>query len=140
MSNATLEPVAAFNKVQKRAEKICNSDAHTVATCSPGDTWAQGDIGIVCLKEPPVDAVAEMKPRAQLAPGTTQGSRHCIQKLSSVRVYRLASPTPLDGPIIEALEGFTVTHPEHGWITLPPGVYAIIYQRQFADEIKRVLD
>ena len=134
------KPETAFRRVQKQAEKIKNDDAHTIATCSPGDMWPQGDIGILCLASLPKGAKLDHRPTAQLAPGTTQGSRHCITDLSSVTIFRLAEPTPLDGPVIEAPTGFTVEHPEHGNVTLPPGIYGVIYQRAYADELRRVLD
>lgn len=137
MSNATLE---VFSDVREYAERIKNDESHVVETCSPGDMWVQGDIGIMCLDGLPLDAEVDPKPQSQLAPGTTQGSRHCIVDLSAVTIYRLKSPSPLDGPIIEAPRGFTVEHPEHGDVTMPAGVYAIVYQRAFAQELRRVQD
>ena len=126
--------------IQSHAEKIRNDDAHEVATASPGDTWAQGDVGIICLDRLPAGCRAEPKPAAQLAPGETQGSRHCLTDLASVRLYRLADATPLDGPVIDAPQGCTIAHPEHGDVTLPAGIYGVIYQRAYADELRRVQD
>ncbi|HXJ41719.1 MAG TPA: hypothetical protein VNH18_20755 [Bryobacteraceae bacterium] len=133
-------PEAAFRRVQAHAEKIKNDEPHTVETCSPGDAWAQGDILLLCLIAVPPGATVDPKPVAQLAPGTTQGSRHCIRDLSTVKLWRIASPTPLDGPVIEAPSGVTVEHPEHGDVTLPPGVYAVVYQRALAEELRRTVD
>ena len=132
----------AFRQVAEQAERIKNDEAHIVATMSPGDMWAQGDIGIVALSAKPTGCTVIENPTAQLAPGTTQGSRHCIaaSDMPNVKLYRTKAPTPLDGPVIEAPEGFTVEHPEHGDVTLPPGVYGVIYQRQYAQELKRVQD
>ena len=126
--------------IQSHAEEIRNDGAHTIATASPGDTWAQGDVGIVCLAKLPDGCRRDPRPNAQLAPGQTQGSRHCLADLSSVDLYRLQDRTPLDGPIIEAPKGCTITHPEHGDVTFPPGVYGVIYQRAYADELRRVQD
>jgi hypothetical protein len=84
--------------------------------------------------------VQERKPSLQLAPGTSQGSRHCLESLEGITVFRLADQTPLDGPILEAPSGLRVNHPEHGDVTLRPGVYAVVYQRAFAEELRRVED
>ena len=143
MKTAAAEKPTAENAIadiQRHAETIRNDEAHTVATASPGDTWAQGDLGIVCLKKLPAGSRAEPNPIPQLAPGSTQGSRHCLTDLSAVNLYRAHDATPLDGPIIEAPTGCTITHPEHGDVTLPPGIYGVIYQRAYADELRRVQD
>jgi hypothetical protein len=136
----TLTAEKTLKQIQRHAEKIKNDEAHTLVDMTPGDMWAQGDVGLICLAALPKGCVLEKKPSAQLAPGTTQGSRHCITDLSSVRLHRLADPTPLDGPIIEAPSGVTVDHPEHGSISLPPGLYGCVYQRAFSDDLRRVQD
>ena len=129
----------AFSEVLRHAEKIRNDADHRIEVMEPGDAWAQGDILILRLKSLPLGAVA-IKSVSQLAPGTTQGSRHCIADPSAIRMYRLAITTPLDGPILVAESEFMVEHPEHGNVTCPAGVYAIRYQRAFAEELKRQLD
>jgi len=135
-----VKAAAAFNEVLRQAESIRNDDHHTVKTMSPGDAWAQGDLGLVALESLPANCKRDPNPSAQLAPGDTQGSRHCVDDLSTVTLYRLGNPTPLDGPIIDAPAGVRVNHPEHGDVTLPPGVYAVVYQRAFADELRAVQD
>lgn len=141
-TKAPIKTEAAFRQVIDYAEQIRNDDAHTVATMSPGDMWVQGDIGLVCLAALPKGCVVDNRPTPQLAPGTTQGSRHCVAAgdMARVRFYRLIEATPLDGPVIEAPDGLTIEHPEHGDVTLPPGIYGVVYQRQFAKELKRVQD
>jgi hypothetical protein len=79
-------------------------------------------------------------PSLQLAPGTSRGSRHCLESLDGITFYRLERATPLDGPVLDAPRGLRVNHPEHGDVTLRPGVYAVVYQRAFAEEIRRVED
>jgi len=136
----TLTAEKTLKQIQRHAEKIKNGEPHTLADMTTGDMWAQGDVGIVCLAGLPKGCTPDKRPSAQLAPGTTQGSRHCIADMKSVRLHRLDNPTPLDGPIIEAPLGVTIDHPEHGAITLPPGVYGVVYQRAYADELRRVQD
>ena len=79
-------------------------------------------------------------PSLQLAPGTTQGSRHCLDSLNGVKVYQLKTPTPLDGPVLDLAEERSIPHPDHGHWILPPRAYNVTYQRHFAGELRRVQD
>lgn len=99
----------------------------------------QGDVYFTRLAVVPSGAQRCLKTDGQLVPGQTQGSRHCVDPVR-VRLWTLPHPTALQGPVIEAAEAFTVTHPEHGHVTFPAGVYATTYQRQYADELRRVTD
>lgn len=130
----------AFSELARHAEKIKNDEHQTAGEMSVGDFWAQGDIALFRLEGVPAGAVPEKDPQPQLAPGTTQGSRHCLESLAGITMFRHASPTALDGPILDAPKGLRVNHPEHGDVTLLPGVYAVVYQRQFAEELRRVAD
>lgn len=50
-------------------------------------------------------------------------------------------PPELVGPAVTCRGETTITHPEHGNRTLPAGtVWATVYQRQFAEEVRRVED
>lgn len=101
----------------------------------------QGDINIWRLREVPPTAVSAHS-FAQLAPGTTRGSRHCIKAsdLGKCIFFRLPNPSPLQGPIIVFTESVTIEHPEHGDQIWPICVVAITYQRRYADEIRRIQD
>lgn len=140
MSTATMTTKSAFGKLHKHAERIKNDEHQTAGSMSIGDAWAQGDIALVLLESVPRGAKREAKPDLQLAPGNTQGSRHCLETLDGLTVYQHAAPTPLDGPILEAPHGLRVNHPEHGDVSFGPGIYAVVYQRAFADELRRVQD
>lgn len=140
-ATATLTAAESLKRVQASAERIDRSKPQRFPEAgSPGDTFRQGDLYLTLLEKVPEGAVPVRLPAGQLAPGTTQGSRHCLDSLRGVRVYELASPTPLDGPILDLAEERTVEHPEHGHVQLPPGVYGVTYQRQFAEELRRVQD
>ena len=80
------------------------------------------------------------QPAAQLAPGTTRGSRHILDSLDGVELYIVKDADALTGPLVVTLKERVVTHPEHGDVILPPGCYAITYQRAYADELRRVAD
>lgn len=136
-----------LKEVTEHAEKIKNDGEHTVHNMDPGDMWCQGDVGIVFLGQREEVSFANLeeipadRAEAQLAPGNTQGSRHCIDDLGKVTMYRSASGTELDGPRIDAPTGFRVNHPEHGDVTLPPGKYAVIYQQVWVNmQARRALD
>lgn len=96
---------------------------------SVGDSVRQGDVYITLLAGVPSGCALVDKPSSQLAPGNTQGSRHCIKSLRSVRVFSIANPNVYDGPVIQSSKPMTIVHPEHGDWKLPAGCYAISYQR-----------
>ena len=149
---ATLEVVEAVNTValdgQKKAEARQAKPAPVeYKTMAVGDVHWQGDVGIQCSEK--VDAegpVVETKPVRQLAPGTSRGSRHCVNEASipGLKFYALRSPTALDGPRILVPEGQTlvVDHPDHGTCIFPAGAYRIRYQQQYdaMGELRRVRD
>lgn len=116
-----------------------SAEALEVWPCDKRQPFAQqGDLYFYKLHTIPRDAVRETH-SGQLAPGVTRGSRHYVD-LAQVRVYRLAQPAVLDGPLIEAPDGVLVAHPEHGHLVFPPGIYGVTYQRQYAEELRRVTD
>jgi hypothetical protein len=145
--------------IKKSAEKMLAAEHATIGAASPGDVVRQGDVYLVCLDKPP--AGKEIKDR-QLAPGTTQGSRHvaegdCVvidiaDKAAMIReVNRLVPSTKgvlvsgrdevLIGPAIECRKGVTITHPEHGDRSLEDGsIWLGLFQREHAEETRRVRD
>jgi hypothetical protein len=123
------------------AEKIKNNAPQRFPeAASAGDVWRQGDIYIEKLDAVPKSFAKVKKPLLQLAPGTTQGSRHLLDSLSGVTVYEKSNATVLEGPALDCTQERTITHPEHGWVMLPPGVYGISYQRAYAMELRRQAD
>jgi len=103
----------------------------------------QGDVAIIRRKKLPEGLVAMTKPNPQLAPGTDMGSHHIIAAKDMKHLSFFTSPRPgiTEGPWIKATKAFTVTHPHHKHVTLPPGNYQVIYQReQGLNEIRRAID
>nr|WP_294560404.1 hypothetical protein [uncultured Rhodopila sp.] len=109
---------------------------------SVGDCVRQGDIYLMLLDRVPRGAKKLGQVPRQLAPGTTQGSRHTLDSLDGVTAYELDDATEFDGPILCLACGRTVEHPEHGNWTLQPGVFAVGYQRtqDAVDRARRVED
>lgn len=156
MTVKTQTPAKAFAQVQKSAEAIRNDQTQAVGTVSPGDVIRQGDLYLVALGVN--NATGDLTPTSdrQLAPGTSQGSRHVIQ--GAAKVYRAANPDlvaglvnrlvkgaavepDLVGPVVQTVGPCTVTHPEHGDFDLPAGeTFAVVYQRAWADQVRRQLD
>lgn len=135
-----------LSNLRLSAEKMHAAETERIGTASPGDVVRQGDLYIVALAEP--EHGAETNER-QLAPGTTQGSRHVASGDCVIRAERSEQltalypdvPSELIGPSIECRGDTTVTHPEHGDKVLPAGSnWAVVYQRAYADEILRVQD
>jgi len=136
---AVLTAKSAVTQIQRQAEKIKSDETQRFPeAASVGDSWRQGDVYVTLLAGVPVGAEKLQSPPRQLAEGTTQGSRHCLDSLDGVTAYRLPNPGMLDGPILVLEQERTVTHPEHGDVVLPPGCYGISYQRSLdADERER---
>jgi len=138
--NSVLESV---RQVEQVAESI-KSDAtqRFPEAASLNDAVRQGDLYITLIANVPLAAKLVKKPSKQLAPGNTQGSRHCISNMRNVRVFANPQPSAYDGPILEVKKEVTIEHPEHGDWVLNPGCYAISYQRTEDSEgrIRRVQD
>lgn len=153
MIATTCDVSQQIHEIQQSVERLQGAELEIIGTASPGDTVRQGDLLLVCLAELPAGRPAETR---QLAPGTTQGSRHVAEGLC--RVSHSANPAqivaainrlvrgavvlaPLVGPVVECYGVTTITHPEHGHKQLPAEtVWAVVYQRQYAEEVRRVVD
>ena len=134
----------SIKTLQETADQM-RSDELRTPNLSPGDFVRQGDLYIYALPSIP-ERVKPITAELQLAPGTTQGSRHCLDSLKGVRMYRQVDQNnnlienPLQGPIMDLANDCTVTHPEHAHIKLAPGAYVVTYQRDLSKESARVLD
>lgn len=135
---ATVTAMKAFSDVQSHAESIRNNETQRFPeAASPGDRIRQGDVYFTLLDAlPPGCVPTKIGAGLQLAPGSTQGSRHCLDSADGLTAYLLPNPGPLDGPILVLEQERTVTHPEHGHWTLPGEgrIYAVNYQRNLDAE------
>jgi len=128
-----------FKAIVEQAEKIKSDATHRFPqAASFGDIWRQGDVYITLVESVP-EGFTSSGVQPQLAPGTTKGSRHILDH-SDVEMFRNETADALTGPVFRTGKDVTVTHPEHGDVICPPGIYAITYQRAFADELRRVAD
>ena len=132
-----------IEKIATTARKIAKRETQRFPeAASPGDTARQGDCYLTLLDAVPDGCKRQAKWDLQLAPGTTQGSRHILDAKDGVTCYTLPNPSEFDGPVLLLKKERVLTHPEHGDWVLPPGVYAISYQRtqDALDRQRRVVD
>jgi hypothetical protein len=148
----TMTASHAYKTVATAAERIANDAPATIESMSIGDVVRQGDLYILMLDGP----ILGGKPIGrQLAPGTSQGSRHvavgdckvfAVDEKAAVAVVNRLVPATKDqslfiGPMIVAGGPLTLDHPEHANLTLPgESTYLVTYQRTWANEIRRTLD
>jgi len=135
-------------QTEQQHEPIVNDSPKMHATFEPGDVAHQGDLIIVAIHTLPRSA----KPRKnrQLTDGTTQGSRHVLERgdvydcdLAEVAVAIHAAngcsvARAYIGPVFVSPSAPTendLTHPEHGHQGFPAGaVCAVVYQRSLDQE------
>lgn len=157
MTTATVQDVATdVNAIRESAEHLDAAKVEVIATASPGDVIRQGDLYLICLDGPVAGKDSQTR---QLAPGTTQGSRHVAEGRCQVRqpdsaqqvaetirrlIPRADVHAELLGPVVHCpadAPPVMITHPEHGDRGLPPGTtWAVYYQRDLAEELRRVQD
>lgn len=136
-------------KIKEPRERIANDAPKLHATFEPGDVAHQGDLIVVCIGKLPKSA----RPRKdrQLAEGSTQGSRHVLERgdvydapASEIAdLIRVATGSVIEdsaflGPVFVSPADPTaddLTHPEHGHQGFPAGaVCAVVYQRNLDSE------
>jgi hypothetical protein len=135
-----LDPVKVINEIHAHGKETAN-DSLRVINPVVGVPVAQGDINLWLLPKMPANVI-KVAPNHQLAPGTTQGSRHCIRQedMVNVKFYSLPNPTPLQGNIMLLEQPIIIEHPEHGDQQWPAGIVAVTYQLRHAEEVARVQD
>ena len=139
MATVTIETIRTHG-TRVACPDLQTVSAEALADVPVGRKFArQGDLYFTKLAAVPQGVHPWLLPHGQLAPGSSQGSRHCVD-LTTVRLWLLPQPTALDGPVIEAPAGVRITHPEHGHHQFPPGVYQVTFQRAYAEELRRVID
>lgn len=104
--------------------------------------YRQGDVLLLQIDEIPTEASAcNVKGDVILAYGEATGHAH---RLAPELVKPFAKGgiwSPTAERFIQAAEGATLTHEEHGAIALAPGNYRVIQQREYSpSEIRHVAD
>ena len=134
--NTTLErpqsATAAHTMIADFAESKAKNETRVVPSLLVGQTIRQGDVyltRIESFKQKDYVAAGE-----QLAPGNSQGSRHCVDLNAGVKCWKKKDGRVTEGPIVEAEGRFTLTHPEHAHFDLPGGIYQVTFQLDYATQ------
>jgi len=134
-----MKALEVLKKVQSSEVIISDETQRFPDAATDGDGFRQGDVYIWKRDKLPMN-VTKTKCVLQLAPGTTKGSRHCLDSSDGATMFVVDDADALQGPWLKLDCERTVTHPEHGDVVLPAGCYEITYQRAYADELRRVQD
>lgn len=141
--------VTAIDKIVDHAQRIAKGEHARVHPGQPmrypeaaavGDCGWQGDLGLTLIDAVPsgyvkIEQVTHND--LKLVPGTTQGSRHCLDSARGVTMYRPENwpNSGMLGPVFVATEDRVVEHPTHGNVTIPAGMMIqCTYQREWDAE------
>lgn len=144
------DAASVYDAMQARCEefsKADNSIDRQAGAMTPDvDVLWQGDVGVILLSKAAYSALqGKLKvmgsgaSHVQVAVGEGIGSRHTVSTQEAVTFERSGSSV-LDGPVVVADKPWTLCHPKHRNVTFGPGEYAITYQRQYAEELRRAAD
>jgi hypothetical protein len=99
--------------------------------------YRQGDVLLLKVNELPTDATPDQSEghRIVLAYGEVTGHAHALSTAHAA-LYKIG-----DERYVVAQDGATLVHEEHSAITLEPGVYRVVRQREYAPrEVRLVAD
>lgn len=120
-----------------QAAKESRPELRQIEKIKVGEAIRQGDVYLIRIQRKPEGFTAKTNNR-QLAPGTTQGSRHVLA--AGPTIY--AKPKDADvlvGPVIVSKERFLLEHPEHAHFSLPAGTYQCRYQQEWSEVERRAV-
>lgn len=133
----------AFQKVKDEGAAKKSQEVRQIKSIAVGKAVRQGDV--YCIAVDASHPKGEVTANRQLAIGNTQGSRHIVSENPSVKIFiGVKAPEWCDaqtflGPVIVATERFVVEHPEHAHVSLPPGCFQILHQKDWRT-MERVRD
>ena len=104
--------------------------------------FRQGDVALVRVDDIPADAQpCVIKGDVILAYGETTGHAHRLEQDTVKPFAKGGVWEPSAERFIQALDGATLRHEEHGAIPIPAGKYRVIQQVQYTPEaIRNVAD
>lgn len=146
MKTSVIEKIEKQAKqiAERKHETICPGQPHRISEAATiGDGVWQGDLGIeIVASDVPRDCVLIANPTdkdRQLVPGNTTGSKHCLDSLEGVELYRPANwnEASLVGPFFRLSQERTITHPTHGAVIIPAGFSVRCrYQVNYDEQLK----
>lgn len=102
----------------------------------------QGDVLVTAIKAIPAGASpVENKDRIVLAYGEVTGHAHALT-VEEAQEFTFADAGGIVRRFLQVFDrGATLRHEEHAPISMPPGIYEIIQQREYSpEEIRNVAD
>ena len=137
----TKDAAQTFSEIAEKANEAAINSPRIVHKIEVGQGVRQGDIYIWRVADN--HAHGRKAKSRQLALGNTQGSRHIAEVPAKVfdgtTLPEWCDRRTFMGPCIESESRFTVSHPEHAHVELPPGRYQITHQMD-ARTMERVRD
>jgi hypothetical protein len=128
----------ALKALEGSHERIDCSQPVMVPDMQPGMMWAQGDVGIMRIAKLPQGSAPMGRPEnGQVAPGTSDGSRHWVAQVEGIAWFRFDGD-PLSDIAVKADVQWTLTHPDHAHCTFGPGLYQFIHEQN--EQRRRVLE
>ncbi|HNB21637.1 MAG TPA: hypothetical protein PKZ32_04440 [Candidatus Melainabacteria bacterium] len=98
------------------------------------ETYRQGDVLLARVEALPKTAKRKaVEERIVLAWGETTGHAHAIDARFA-KLYQNGAER-----FIEALDGAILVHEEHSAITLKPGIYRVVQQREYVPGSSRLV-
>lgn len=134
----------AFREIEREASQKVNQEIRFIDKIEVGKVVRQGDLYVHRVEtEHPK---GKELPIRQLVPGSSNGSRHVAEGAATVFEGKAlpgwmpaARADVVMGPVVSSDDRFTVSHPEHAHVSLPPGCYQVTYQLD-AQSLQRVQD
>lgn len=144
------DAAGVYDAMQTRCKEFSemdNSIDRQAGAMTPDvDVLWQGDVGVILLSKAAYAAISgKLKvmgngaSHVQVAVGEGIGSRHTVSTQEAT-TYARTGAGALDGPVVVSDKPWTLCHPKHRNVTFGPGEYAITYQRQYAEELRRAAD
>jgi len=133
--------IEAHEEIERLAKENAVPEVRRIEGIEIGKVVRQGDIYLHRVDEK--HARGNRLKSRQLALGNTMGSRHIAEAPAKVfegtTLPEWCDRRTFLGPLIESSKRFTVTHPEHAHVDLPPGCYQVTHQMD-ARTMERVKD
>jgi hypothetical protein len=132
-----MKTITKAHEAIQQAADTADHDTRVIDRIAVGEHVRQGDLYLLRIDR--VDAAWRPTENRQLAPGISTGSRHMADGEGlTLRVSPESNPVDRSGPVLRLLgpqihadQAFTVTHPEHAHMHMPPGDYQVLYQLDF---------
>ena len=138
MNNLKVEEV--FKKVEEQQGRPFQG-ARIYEYMEPHTSHAQGDVEIVRLEKVPDGLKPIDNFNGILSVGLSNSGNHVIleKDLEFVKAYEYGGE--YDGPILEIEKSWTLTHPNHKWVTFPAGCFQVKFPREMhLGEMRKQMD